>query len=140
MLGEHLAPHCTSMQRYKGVLTGKAKSYFQGKIYVQKEAQKTESYQRNNNLLLSDQAEASSRPNLEIFADDVKASHGATVGKLEDEPLFYMKSRGISESDAKIFLVKGFCQEVIAKLTMPLLQEHAYTSIMSMLHDENTSH
>jgi len=129
----HLVPHCTSMQQYKGVLSGKAKSSFQGKIYVQKEAQKTESYQRNNNLLLSDEAKAYSLPNLEIFADDVKASHGATVAALEEEPLFYMKSRGISESLAKTFLVKGFCEEVVAKLSMPLLQEKAIESLSETL-------
>lgn len=109
----HSEPHATSMQLYKGVLTDHAKSSFQGKIFVRKIAQKTQAYQLNNNLVLSDHAEAHSKPNLEIFADDVKASHGATVGKLDPEQLFYLKTRGFSDLQAKNTLISGFLNEVI---------------------------
>lgn len=112
ILMEHQAPHCRSMQLFKSVLNDASRSSFEGKILVQQAAQKTEAFQLNNNLLLSDQAKADSKPNLEIFADDVKASHGATVGQLDHEQLFYLKTRGYSEQAAKNILVYGFCKEV----------------------------
>lgn len=113
---EHQAPHTTSMQLFKGVLDDEAISSFQGKIYVHKIAQKTQAYQRNNNLILSGKATANSKPNLEIFADDVKASHGATVGQLDKDQLFYLTSRGIAPDAARSLLVRGFCEEVLAKV------------------------
>lgn len=127
---DHFEPHCRSMQLFKGVLQDSAASNFDGKIHVRKKAQKTESYQLNKNLLLSDGAKATSTPNLEIFADDVKASHGATIGKLDPEHLFYLTSRGISQMQAKAFLVHGFCEEVVAKLTTRSLQDKAYETII----------
>jgi Fe-S cluster assembly protein SufD len=114
----HHEPHATSMQLFKGVLTDQSKSSFQGKIYVAQKAQKTQAYQLNNNLVLSRSAEAHSKPNLEIFADDVKASHGATVGKLDPEQLFYLKTRGFSEQQAQNTLISGFLQEVVACIPM----------------------
>ncbi len=126
---EHHEPHARSMQHFKGVLAGHARSHFCGQILVAKKAQKTESYQLNKNLLLSDTAAATVDPNLEIFADDVKASHGATVGQLEDDALFYLKSRGIAADTAKALLVRGFCKEVVAKLSLASLQERAYQAI-----------
>lgn len=113
VLVNHQAPHCRSNQLFKGVLSGSSQSSFEGKIYVCREAQKTEAFQRNNNLLLSDGAIANSKPNLEIFADDVKASHGATVGQLDREQVFYMKTRGLDESEADALLIQGFCAEVL---------------------------
>lgn len=127
---EHLEPHCRSMQLFKGVLAGSSVSNFDGKIHVHKKAQKTQSYQLNKNLLLSEGAKAVSTPNLEIFADDVKASHGATVGKLDSEHLFYLTSRGISQIEAKSFLVYGFCEEVVAKLSSRALQDKANECLM----------
>lgn len=121
ILIEHQAPHCRSMQLFKGVLNDFSKSSFEGKIYVHPVAQKTEAFQLNNNLLLSDRAHADSKPNLEIFADDVKASHGATVGQLDEEQLFYMKSRGFSVADAKNMLVFSFCKEIIDLISLPSL-------------------
>lgn len=109
---EHVAPHTRSRQHVKSVLKGKSRFSFEGKIYVHKEAQKTESYQLNNNLLLSDDAHAFAKPNLEIFADDVKASHGATVGQLNAEDLFYLRSRGLSKQLAEEWLIEGFCREI----------------------------
>ncbi len=114
---EHREPHTRSMQLFKVVLEDEAVSSFQGKIHVKKKAQKTEAYQLNNNLLLSPKATANSKPNLEIFADDVKASHGATVGSLDEEQLFYLRARGISRAVAKKLLIDGFCEEVLSKVT-----------------------
>lgn len=109
----HIAPHCRSHQHYKTALMGRSRSSFEGKIFVEKEAQKTEAYQLNNNLLLSPKAQAMSKPNLEIFADDVKASHGATCAQPKEEELFYLRTRGLSSSDAKWHLARGFCKEII---------------------------
>jgi len=119
ILIDHQAPNCRSMQLFKGVLNDFSRSSFEGKILVRQAAQKTEAFQLNNNILLSDRANADSKPNLEIFADDVKASHGATVGQLDKEQIFYMKTRGFSEAAAKNILVYGFCQEVIDLIQIP---------------------
>ena len=115
VLIEHHAPYCRSNQLFKGVLNGTSQSSFEGKIYVHREAQKTEAFQRNNNLILSDGAIANSKPNLEIFADDVKASHGATVGQLDQEQVFYMRTRGLDTPEANALLIQGFCQEVLER-------------------------
>lgn len=121
---DHQAPNCRSMQLFKTVLDDNSRSSFEGKILVQQEAQKTDAFQLNNNLLLSDRAQANSKPNLEIFADDVKASHGATIGQLDSEQLFYMKTRGFSEIDAKNMLVYSYCKEVIDRVPIESLQKH----------------
>ncbi|MCB1149501.1 MAG: Fe-S cluster assembly protein SufD, partial [Chlamydiia bacterium] len=112
----HHAPNCTSNQLFKNIVNGNAHSSFEGKIYVHSEAQQTEAYQLNANLLLSEGARAESKPNLEIFADDVRASHGATFGKLEEDEIFYLQTRGLSRSDAEKALVQGFAQEILEKL------------------------
>lgn len=116
VLVNHLAPHTRSRQHFKALVSGKSRSSFKGTIYVDPIAQKTEGYQLSNNLLLSDEATAYVQPNLEIFADDVKASHGATVTQIDKESLFYLTSRGVSKEDAKDYLVKGFIQELSACL------------------------
>lgn len=123
VLVDHQAPHCRSMQLFKGALDDFGRSSFEGKIYVRQVAQKTEAFQLNNNLLLSDRANADSKPNLEIFADDVKASHGSTVGQLDKDQIFYMKTRGFSDAAAKNLLVYGFCQEVIDQVPVSSLHE-----------------
>lgn len=120
---DHQAPNCRSMQLFKGALDENSRSSFEGKILVRQAAQKTEAFQLNNNLLLSDRAHADSKPNLEIFADDVKASHGATFGQLDKEQIFYMKTRGFHEADAKNLLVYGFCQDVIDLISIPSVHE-----------------
>lgn len=109
---EHLAPHTQSRQHFKALLKGKAFSSFEGKIFVDPIAQKTQGYQLSNNLLLSDEATVHVKPNLEIFADDVKASHGATITQLDDEALFYLTSRGIPKQEAKDYLVHSFANEL----------------------------
>jgi Fe-S cluster assembly protein SufD len=110
---DHQAPHTRSRQHLKCVLKEKSRSSFEGKIVVQPIAQKTEAYQLNNNLILSDEASGYAKPNLEVFADDVKASHGATTGQLDSEQLFYLCSRGLDFEEAKKWLVRGFCKELI---------------------------
>lgn len=122
VLMDHQAPHCRSNQLFKGVLNDASRSSFEGKIYVRQAAQKTDAFQLNNNLLLSDRAHADSKPNLEIFADDVKASHGATIGQLDNEQLFYMRTRGFSDEEAKNMLVYSYCKEVIDLIPIPSLQ------------------
>lgn len=112
-LVEHEAPHTRSMQRFKGTLNDHSQSSFEGKILVRPEAQKTEAYQLNNNLILSQGAVANSKPNLEIFADDVKASHGATFAQINQEQLFYLQTRGIEPDLARCLLIQGFCREMI---------------------------
>ncbi len=109
----HAAPHTRSRQHFKSVLKGKSRFSFEGKIHVHPEAQKTEAYQLNNNLILSNDASAHAKPNLEIFADDVKASHGATVGQLDEEALFYLRSRGLGLLQAREWLVQGFCKDIL---------------------------
>ena len=110
---EHRAPNTRSRQHLKSVLKDRSCFSFEGKIYVADVAQKTQSYQLCNTLLLSDLASANAKPNLEIFADDVKASHGATVGQLDEEHLFYLRSRGLTLVEAKEWLIEGFCKEIL---------------------------
>ena len=114
----HLEPHCQSKQLIKTVLNGKSRSIFNGKIYIDAKAYKTNADQKNNNLLLSPEAVAKSNPTLEIFADDVKASHGATFGQIDKNSLFYLKSRGLSEENAKELLVEAFCAEIKEKICL----------------------
>ncbi len=109
---EHIAPHCRSSQLFKGVLRDTSRSSFIGKIYVHREAQKTDAFQLNNNLILSDRASAHSEPNLEIFADDVKASHGSTTGQFDPTELFYLRSRGLSDAAARALLVDAFLKPI----------------------------
>lgn len=109
----HDAPHCASRQTVKNVLTGRARGVFQGKIEVARDAQKTDGYQMNQALLLSPDAEIDSKPQLEIYADDVKCSHGATVGELDADQLFYLRSRGIPEAAARAMLVRAFLAEAL---------------------------
>jgi len=109
----HDAPHCASRQTVKNVLTGRSRGVFQGKIEVARGAQKTDGYQMNQALLLSPDAEIDSKPQLEIYADDVKCSHGATVGELDDGQLFYLRSRGIPQPEARAMLVRAFLTEAL---------------------------
>lgn len=110
---EHQAPNCTSNQTYKSVLDENAHGVFQGKVHVHQIAQKTDGYQLSNALILSPTAEMDTKPELEIYADDVKCSHGATTGKLDEEPLFYMRARGIPEKIARALLIEAFCGQAL---------------------------
>jgi Fe-S cluster assembly protein SufD len=120
----HKMPNCNSNEIYKGVLLDKAVGVFNGKVFVQPDAQKTNAFQQNNNLLLSNKATINTKPQLEIFADDVKCSHGATVGQLSKDAMFYLRSRGIGEEVARALLVNAFAFDVTQKIKIPALEQH----------------
>jgi len=120
---EHQAPHCHSNQHFKNILRDTSRASFEGKIYVHPEAQKTAAYQLNNNLLLIDTAVSNSKPNLEIFADDVKASHGATMTQTDPEHLHYLKTRGISGEEAKQLLLESFSRDILSQIPLNSVRE-----------------
>jgi len=115
---DHAKPNCNSYELYKGVLEGQSKAVFNGRIYVHQDAQKTDAKQSNRNLLLSPGAIAHSNPQLEIFADDVRCTHGSTIGELDDEAIFYLRSRGIGEAAAKSLLTYAFAAEVLSEIRL----------------------
>lgn len=121
-LVNHEQPNCESHQNYKTILDGNSTGVFNGKIYVEKEAQKTDAFQQNNNILLSDKATINAKPQLEIFADDVKCSHGCTIGQLDENAMFYMQQRGIPKKEAKALLMYAFTSEVTASIKIPELK------------------
>jgi Fe-S cluster assembly protein SufD len=124
ILIDHVAPDCTSHQLYKGVLNDQATGIFNGKIFVKPDAQKTNAFQSSKALLLSPEASVNSKPQLEIFADDVKCSHGAAIGQLSAVDMFYMLSRGIPEEQAKQLLTYAFAHEVVEKIQSKPLRQH----------------
>lgn len=119
---DHAVPHCNSSELFKGILDDEAQSVFNGHVMVRHGAQKTNAYQNNRNILLTDKAQAYSRPFLEIFADDVKCSHGATVGQLDNQSLFYLRSRGICMASARLLLMYAFAAEVINHISIQPLK------------------
>jgi Fe-S cluster assembly protein SufD len=121
---DHAKPHCNSHEHYKGILQDKSKGVFNGKVMVRQDAQKTNAFQQNNTILLSNDAVMNTKPQLEIFADDVKCSHGATIGKLNDEAKFYLKSRGIGEDAATAILIHAFASDVITSIKIPALRNY----------------
>jgi Fe-S cluster assembly protein SufD len=129
----HLAPHTTSDLLFKGALKGKSRSVWQGMIYVAPGAQKTDGYQANRNLILDEAAHADSIPGLEILADDVRCTHGATVGKLEQEPLFYLKSRGIPQNDAERIVVEGFFDPIMQRIPFEGVRERFQQAILEKM-------
>ena len=116
---DHRVAHCTSSENYKGILYGKSTGVFNGKVFVRPDAQQTNAYQQNANILASDQASMNAKPELEIYADDVKCSHGCTIGQFDEEALFYARSRGIGMEAAKAMLVHAFIGEVLQGLAVP---------------------
>jgi Fe-S cluster assembly protein SufD len=133
---EHAAPNCTSNQLFKGVLDDMSTGAFNGRIYVAKDAQGTVAYQRNNNILLTDDAKMDTKPQLEIYADDVKCSHGATVGQLDENAMFYLQSRGINKHEARLMLMFGFAHEVIQNIRIEPLRERMDNLVMQRLKGE----
>ena len=115
----HRKPNCNSYQDYKGIFGGKSVGVFNGRVLVEKEAQKTNAFQANNNVLISDKAAINTKPQLEIFADDVKCSHGCTVGQLDKNALFYLRSRGIAEKEATALMMYGFANKVLTSVEIP---------------------
>jgi len=122
----HESPHTTSRELYKGVLSGKSSAVFNGRIVIREGAMGVDAAQTNNNLLLSGEALVNTNPELEIFADDVKAQHGATIGQLEEEPLFYLRSRGLDEAAARRILIEAFAGEMIRKLGLEPLERYLH--------------
>lgn len=132
-LVDHRKPNCYSNELYKGVIDDKGTAIFNGKVFVRQDAQKTNAYQSNRNILLSDNATINTKPQLEIFADDVKCSHGASTGKIDEEAIFYLKSRGISEKTAKKMMLQAFVAEVSEVLPAWALKEFTLNLIEQKL-------
>jgi len=135
----HFAPNCTSRQFYNGMMDDDATALFTGHIYVAKDAQKTEAYQLNRNILLTDKSYVITKPFLEIYADDVKCSHGTTVGQLDDNAIFYLRSRGICQKTAKILLMHAFAKEILNKISIASLVDYTEDLVRKRLGGENIS-
>jgi len=130
---DHKLPNCLSHQTYKGVLNDKSRGVFNGKVFVRENASGTDAQQSNKNLLLSDEARVDTKPQLEIFNDDVKCAHGATVGQLEEEELFYLLSRGLSEKLARNLLTYGFAEEIINKIELESIKNELDEAVLNRL-------
>lgn len=130
---DHRKPHCTSHQLYKGILDGKSRAVFNGKVFVRHDAQKTDAMQTNKNLLLSNEARVDTKPQLEILADDVKCAHGAAVGQLEEDELFYLEARGIHPDLARNLLTYGFAEEVIGKIKIESIRAQLDEAVLNRL-------
>ncbi len=135
---DHMVSHCTSHEDYKGILDDRSRAVFNGKVFVHPDAQKTDANQQNKNLLLSKQAEVDTKPQLEIYADDVKCAHGATVGQLDETSLFYLQSRGIDLTTAKDLLTFGFAHDVVNRVPCEELRTYLEKMLMEQLtHGDN---
>ena len=132
---DHAAPRCTSRQLYKGVLDGRARAVFNGRVTVRRDAQHTDAHQTNKNLLLSEGAEVDTKPQLEILADDVKCTHGAAVGQLGEDAVFYLRSRGLGEEAARTLLTYGFMSEVINRITVEPIRAQLDSLLMARLRE-----
>ena len=131
---DHRKPHCTSRQNYKGILDGRSRAVFNGRVFVHPDARQTDAEQSNKNLLLSPNARVDTKPQLEIFNDDVKCSHGATVGQLEEEELFYLVSRGLHRDLARNLLTYGFAEEIVEKIKFESIRAQLDSAILNRLH------
>jgi len=131
---DHKQPHCTSHQLYKGILDGNARAVFNGKVFVREGAQKTDAMQTNKNLLLSDKARVDTKPQLEIYADDVKCAHGAAVGQIDPEELFYLETRGINPDLGRNLLTYGFAEEVIGRIGIESIRSQLDETVLRQLH------
>jgi Fe-S cluster assembly protein SufD len=131
---DHRQPNCTSHQTYKGIVDGKARAVFNGKVFVRENASGTDAQQSNKNLLLSNDARVDTKPQLEIFNDDVKCAHGATVGQLEEEELFYLLSRGLNDSLARNLLTYGFAEEIVNKIGIETIKKQLDEAVLNRLH------
>ncbi len=126
---DHLIPHCESNEVYKGIVNDKATGVFNGKVFVRPDAQKTNAFQQNANIVLSDDAEMYSKPELEIYADDVKCSHGSTTGQFDEEAVYYLRARGISESSARMLLVRAFVGDVMDAISNDAIREFCLSKL-----------
>jgi len=132
---DHAKPHGTSHELYKGILDGKANAVFNGRIIVRKDAQKTDSKQTNKNLVLSDDAVINTKPELQILADDVRCTHGATIGQLDAEAAFYLQSRGIGKREARDMLTYAFAQDILDRIKVPALKESLEKTLFEKFHE-----
>lgn len=128
---DHAKPHCASREFYKGILDGNARGVFNGKIYVHPDAQKTDAKQTNKTLLLSPAATINTKPQLEIFADDVKCTHGATVGQLDEDAIFYLRSRGIGQKDARGLLTYAFANDIVSRIEIPPIRAYVEEALLA---------
>ena len=131
---DHIAPHCNSNELYKGILSGKATGVFNGKVFVRPNAQKISAFQSNANVLLSDDASVNSKPELEIYANDVKCSHGSTTGQLDEDAVFYLRARGLSEKSARSLITQAFITEVVDKVEQKEVRDFIKNKLVE-LHD-----
>jgi Fe-S cluster assembly protein SufD len=137
---DHAAPHAASHELYKGILDGASSAVFNGKIFVRKDAQKTDAKQTNKNLVLSENSVINTKPELQILADDVRCTHGATVGQLDEEALFYLRARGIDKTDARDLLIFAFARDVIDRIGIPAVREHLEEALFeSLLHSRQAA-
>jgi Fe-S cluster assembly protein SufD len=130
---DHAVPDCMSNELYKGVMNGKSNAVFNGKIFVRKDAQKTNAFQTNRNILLSDDASINTKPQLEIYADDVKCSHGTSTGRIDEEALFYLRARGVGEENARKLLIRAFVEEVVSQVKIESLRQEIENRIDHIL-------
>ncbi len=130
---EHQQPHCPSHELFKGILEDRARAVFRGKIHVHQAAQKTDAYQQNQNILLSDDARVNTKPQLEIYADDVKCSHGATVGQLDEDALFYIQARGISRKAAYRILLRAFAEDILGRIEVESLRDELTNRVLAKI-------
>ncbi|MBN8544589.1 MAG: Fe-S cluster assembly protein SufD [Ignavibacteria bacterium] len=130
---DHAVPNCESHEMYKGVLDHTSRAVFNGKVFVRKDAQKTNAFQENKTVLLSDSARIDTKPQLEIFADDVKCSHGATIGKLSDQSIFYLRARGISEQLAKTIIINAFANDAVHTITIDSVRQQIEERVATKL-------
>ena len=133
---DHIAPHCQSNQFYKGILDDESTGVFNGRIFVKQDAQKTNAFQSSKAILLSQEASMNSKPQLEIFADDVKCSHGAAIGQLNEKEIFYLRARGIHESDARAILAFAYAAQMLDPLPVPSLRDYLEQQLRERLHLE----
>ena len=134
---DHAKPHATSHELYKGILDGKSYAVFNGKIIVRQDAQKTDSKQTNKNLVLSDEATINTKPELQIWADDVRCTHGATIGQLDSEMLFYLQSRGIGKTDARNLLIYAFAQDIVDRIKVQSLRDSLERILFEKFHEHH---
>ncbi len=135
MVVNHNQPHCDSHEYFNGILDDSARAVFHGRIYVKKGADKTDAKQTNKNLLLSDNATVDTKPQLEIYADDVKCTHGATIGQMNPEQIFYLRARGLSEEEARRMLMHAFAGEIIERIACDPVREELDRLIWNRLED-----
>jgi Fe-S cluster assembly protein SufD len=130
---DHAMPHCESLELYKGIYGEKSQGVFSGTIIVREDAQKTNAIQSNRSILLSQDAQVNTKPQLKIWADDVKCTHGATIGQLDDDALFYIQARGVGKKEAKMMLVQAFAGEIIGTLSNDILKDELHERLVEKL-------